>query len=60
MPIKLCENVDELNSYFKTIKEYISKKKINDLLNKLKTETNEITRKEIAKEIVDIKKKESM
>ena len=60
MPIKLCENADELNSYFKTIKEYISKKKINDLLNKLKTETNEITRKEIAKEIVDIKKKESM
>lgn len=60
MELNHCEELDELNSYFKVIKEYISKKKINDLTNELKIESNEIRRKEIAKQIVEIKMKESM
>ena len=42
---------DEIDSYFNTIKEYSNKKQINELSNKLKNETNEVVRKEIAKKI---------
>lgn len=59
MGLSLCENTDELDSYIKVIKEYISKKKIDDLTKELKTTSNEVKRKEIAKQIVEIKK-ESM
>lgn len=60
MTLNLCENTDELNSYIKVIKEYISKKKIDDLTKELKTTSNEVKRKEIAKQIVEIKMKESI
>lgn len=60
MDINLCENVDELDSYINVIKEYISKKKIEDLTKELKNTSNDIKRKEIAKQIVEIKIKESM
>ena len=43
--------LDEIDSYFNTIKEYSNKKQINELSNKLKNETNEVVRKEIAKKI---------
>ena len=42
---------DEVDEFFNTIKEYSSKKQINELSNKLKNETNEVVRKEIAKKI---------
>lgn len=60
MDLNLCENIDELNSYIKVIKEYISKKKIDDLTKELKTASNEVKRRELAKQIVEIKMKESM
>ena len=53
---QLEESIDD---YFNVIKEVLYKNKINKLTNDLKNETNEIKRKEIAKEIVELKKKES-
>ena len=43
--------LEEIDAYFKTIKEYSNKKQINELSNKLKNETNEVVRKELAKRI---------
>ncbi len=60
MDLLICENENDLQSYFKTIKEYLSSTKINNLQNELKSTSNEIKRKEIAKKIVEIKLKESM
>lgn len=55
--LPLSENYEmkEIDNYFDVIKEYSSKKQIVDLQNKLKNETNEVVRKEIAKKIIDIK-----
>lgn len=58
MNIILAQTEEELGEYFNTIKEYISKKKIEDLTIELKKETNEVKKREIAKQIVDIKMKE--
>ena len=53
---------DELNedieNYFKLIREYLYESKIKQLTESLKNETNEIKRKEIAQEIMQIKLKE--
>ena len=47
--------MEEIDNYFYVIKEFSSKKQIENLQNKLKTETNEVVRKEIAKKIIDLK-----
>ncbi len=60
MNIILAEKEDELDEYFNTIKEYITKKKIEDLTNELKVTTNEVKKRELAKQIVEIKMKECM
>ena len=49
---------EEIDNYFDTIKEFSSKKQIENLQAKLKTETNDVVRKEIAKKIIDIKMNE--
>ena len=54
---ELSDNIDD---YFNVIKHYITNKKQNDLINELKKETNELKRKELAQQIVDLKLKESM
>ena len=68
--INLIINIDDLNytkeeledsidNYFNVIKESLYNNQINKLTNQLKNETNEIKRKEIAQQIVEIKMKES-
>lgn len=52
---KINCNKEEIDSYFKSVKEYIKNKKIEELQNKLKKETNDIVKKEIAKQILDIR-----
>ena len=47
--------MEEIDNYFDVIKEFSSKKQIENLQNKLKTETNEVIRKELAKKIIDLK-----
>ncbi|MBR2712746.1 MAG: DNA primase [Bacilli bacterium] len=47
--------MEEIDNYFDTIKEFSSKKQIENLQEKLKNETNDVVRKEIAKKIIDIK-----
>lgn len=47
--------MEEIDNYFDVIKEFSSKKQIENLKEKLKTETNEVVRKELAKKIIDIK-----
>lgn len=56
----VVEDIDEIDGYFKTIREYIYRKEIDDLTIELKKETNKIKRQEIAQKIVEIKMKESM
>ena len=50
--------MEEIDNCFDTIKEFSTKKQIENLQAKLKTETNDVVRKEIAKKIVEIKLKE--
>lgn len=50
---------DNIDDYFNVIKENLYQTKINKLTNDLKNESNEVKRKEIAKQIVEIKMKES-
>ena len=50
--------MEEIDGYFDVIKEYSNKKQIEELSNKLKNETNEVVRKELAKKIFDIRIKE--
>jgi len=52
-------NEDEIKDYFCAIREYQKKVQINELQDKLKNETNDVVRKEIAKKIFDIRIKES-
>ena len=52
---KINCNKEEIDSYFKSVKEYIKNKKIEELQIKLKNETNDIVKKEIAKQILDIR-----
>ena len=47
--------MEEIDNYFDTIKEFSNKKQIENLQNKLKSETNDVVRKEIAKKIIDLK-----
>lgn len=55
--LDLSENykMEEIDNYFDVIKEFSNKKQIENLQNKLKTETNEVIRKELAKKIIDLK-----
>ena len=55
--LELSENytMEEIDNCFDTIKEFSTKKQIENLQAKLKTETNDVVRKEIAKKIIDIK-----
>ncbi len=57
--LNVCEDENDLNTYFDAIRQYIYKKRINDLTLELKKETNAIRKKEIAKQIVELKIKES-
>ena len=50
---------EEIDECFNTIKEYSKKKQIDELSEKLKKETNEVVRKELAKKIFDIRIKEN-
>ena len=54
--LKYDENysIEEIDNYIKTIKEYSYKKDIEELTKKLKNETNEVVRREIAKKIETI------
>lgn len=52
-------SLEELDEYFDIIKEYSKNKQIEELQEKLKNETNDVVRKEIAKKIFDIKIKEN-
>ena len=58
--LELSENytMEEIDNCFDTIKEFSTKKQIENLQAKLKTETNDVVRKEIAKKIIDIKMNE--
>ena len=47
--------MEEIDNYFDVIKEFSNKKQIENLQEKLKTETNEVVRKELAKKIIDLK-----
>ena len=47
--------MEEIDNYFDVIKEFSNKKQIENLQDKLKTETNEVVRKELAKKIIDLK-----
>ena len=49
----------EIDEYFNTIKDYSKKKQIKELSEKLKNESNEVVRKELAKKIFDIRVKEN-
>ena len=49
----------EIDEYFDTIKEYQKKKQIKELSEKLKNESNDVVRKELAKKIFDIRVKEN-
>lgn len=51
--------IEEIDEYFNTIKEYSNKEEIRKLNEKLKNESNEVVRKEIAKKIFDIRVKEN-
>ncbi|MBQ1496432.1 MAG: DNA primase [Bacilli bacterium] len=57
--IKNDFSIEEINEYIETIKEYEKKKQIKELSDKLKNESNEVVRKEIAKKIFDIRIKEN-
>lgn len=47
--------MEEIDNYFDTIREFSNKKQIENLQEKLKNETNDVVRKEIAKKIIDLK-----
>ena len=49
--------MEEIDNYFDAIKEFSNKKQIENLQEKLKIETNDVVRKEIAKKIIEIKSK---
>lgn len=59
--LPLGENYDmkEIDGYFETINEYSKNKQIEELNEKLKNESNEVVRREIAKKIFDIRIKEN-
>ena len=51
--------MEEIDEYFDTIREYSKNKQIKELSEKLKNETNDVVRKELAKKIFDIRIKEN-
>lgn len=51
---------DDIDNYFKVIKEYLYKREKDKLKEDLKKETDEMKRKEIARKIVELKMKESL
>ena len=58
LPYNMEYTMEEIDNYFDTIKEFSNKKQIENLQAKLKNETNDVVRKEIAKKIIDIKMNE--
>ena len=46
---------EEIDSYFISIKEYIKNKQIDELKKKLKSETNEVVKRDLVKKIFDLK-----
>lgn len=59
MEIILADSTEEMDTYFKTIREYMSKVEIKKLTEELK-KASDSKKKEIAQKIVEIKKKESI
>ena len=59
MDIILADSTEEMDTYFKTIREYMSKVEIKKLTEELK-KASDSKKKEIAQKIVEIKKKESI
>ena len=57
--LKDTYTLEEIDEYINTIKEYSEKEQIKELSNKLKNETNEVVRKELAKKIFEIRIKEN-
>ena len=59
--LPLGENYDmkEIDEYFETVNEYSKNKQIEELNEKLKNESNEVVRRELAKKIFDIRIKEN-
>ena len=55
LPYSENYSMEEIDNCFDTIKEFSNKKQIENLQAKLKAETNDVVRKEIAKKIIDIK-----
>ena len=55
LPYSENYTMEEIDNCFDTIKEFSTKKQIENLQAKLKAETNDVVRKEIAKKIIDIK-----
>lgn len=51
--------MEDIDSYFNVVRDFLTKLKIKKLTNELKNEKNEIIRKEIASKIVAIKMKEN-
>ena len=51
-------NAEEMDSYFDSVREYINKEEISKLMEELKSASNSVLKKEIAKKIVDLKIKE--
>ena len=49
--------LEEIDSHFESIREYIKKEEIKRLMNKMKTETNEVVKREIASQIIELKVK---
>jgi DNA primase len=49
--------LDEIDTYFNTVREYIKKEEIRKLQNKMKTETNEVVKRELASKIIELKMK---
>jgi hypothetical protein len=49
--------LEEIDTYFNTVREYIKKEEIRKLQNKMKTETNEVVRRELAAKIIELKVK---
>ncbi len=57
--LKYSENytLEEIDAYFSSIKEYIKKEEIKKLQNKMKNETNEVVKRELASRIIELKVK---
>lgn len=57
--LKYSENytLDEIDSYFNAVREYIKKEEIKKLQKQMKEETNEVVKRELASKIIELKVK---